>query len=81
MDVRVVRYQGPTDVKPWAIPARLVKAGLIKPTEGMRHARDAARHALYAAVHERITADPLSKRGLATGGPVEGVSLVSEVTA
>lgn len=37
------------EVKPWATDRRLDAAGLLDPTKGMRHARDAARHALYSA--------------------------------
>lgn len=48
-------------VKPWATDARLDAAGLLEATKGMRHARDAARHALYAAVHDGGMSDPLSK--------------------
>jgi hypothetical protein len=48
-------------VKPWATDKRLEAAGLLTHCVGMQHARDAARHALYAAVHCGITADPLSK--------------------
>lgn len=48
-------------VKPWATDKRLDAAGLLDATKGMGHARDAARHALYAAVHMGLTADPLSK--------------------
>jgi hypothetical protein len=40
------------DVKPWATDARLERAGLLAPTTGMRHARDAGRHALYCAVKD-----------------------------
>lgn len=49
-------------VKPWATDARLAAAGLLDPTRGMPHARDAARHALYAAVHAQLMPDPLSPR-------------------
>lgn len=52
-------------VKPWATDHRLEVAGLLDPTKGMQHARDAARHALYAAVHMGIAADPLSKKAVA----------------
>lgn len=38
-------------VKPWATDARLKAWGLWEPTAGHRHTRDAARHALYAAVN------------------------------
>lgn len=48
-------------VKPWATDKRLEAAGLLAATEGMRHARDAARHALYAAVHQGVARDPLSQ--------------------
>ena len=50
-------------VKPWATDKRLDAAGLLAPTAGMRHARDGARHALYAAVHDGLMRDPLSKAG------------------
>jgi hypothetical protein len=49
-------------VKPWATDKRLEAAGLLEHTTGMHHARDAARHALFAAVHEGITRDPLSSK-------------------
>lgn len=52
-------------VKPWATDHRLYAAGLIVPTAGMNHARDAARHALYAAVHQGLTVDPLSAKAQA----------------
>lgn len=48
-------------VKPWASDARLERAGLAVATKGMRHARDAARHALFCAVHDAGLPDPLSK--------------------
>lgn len=50
------------EVKPWAIDARLAAAGLLNPTKGMRHARDAVRHALYAACRDFGARDPLSER-------------------
>jgi hypothetical protein len=48
-------------VKPWATDKRLTAAGLLDLTKGMPHARDAARHALYAAVHAGLLPDPLSR--------------------
>jgi hypothetical protein len=51
------------DVKPWATDARLDAAGLLELTKGMRHARDAARHALFCAVKDYGLPDPLSRRG------------------
>lgn len=50
------------EVKPWATDIRLDAAGLLAPTTGMRHARDAARHALFAAVKTYGLPDPLSTR-------------------
>ncbi len=54
------------EVKPWATDARLERAGLLEPTAGMRHARDAARHALFCAVRNYGLPDPLSQRGRST---------------
>jgi hypothetical protein len=48
-------------VKPWATDERLEAAGLLDLTKGMRHARDAARHALFTAVKDGGVPDPLSK--------------------
>lgn len=53
-------------VKPWATDKRLEAAGLLEATKEMRHARDAARHALFCAVKQSITPDPLSTRLAAT---------------
>lgn len=60
-EVRRVQRRA-VDVKPWATNVRLTAAGLMRPTEGMRHARDAARHALYCACRDYGARDPLSKR-------------------
>lgn len=49
-------------VKPWATDIRLQAAGILAATKGMSHARDASRHALYAAVHRGVAHDPLSSR-------------------
>lgn len=49
------------DVKPWATDKRLHAAGLYAPDQ--RHARDAARHALFAAVRDCGLPDPLSNKG------------------
>jgi hypothetical protein len=51
-----------SQVKAWATDARLDAAGLLAATKGMTHARDAARHALFAAVHDGGIPDPLSQR-------------------
>lgn len=59
-------------VKPWATDARLEAAGLAEATKGMRHARDAARHALFCAVHDAGLPDPLSKRAAAGSGATRG---------
>lgn len=59
-----VRYveRSASQVKPWATDDRLAWAGLLEPTKGMRHSRDAARHALYAAVKDGGLPDPLLSR-------------------
>lgn len=46
-------------VKRWSTDKRLTAAGLFEPTIGRPHARDAARHALYAAVKAGLVRDPL----------------------
>lgn len=48
--------------KDWATDTKLRAAGLYDATAGMSHARDAARHAMYTAVHEGNIPNPLSKR-------------------
>lgn len=61
----VVQYaqRSASEVKPWATDARLEAAGLTAMCKGMRHARDAARHAAFAAVKDGGLSDPLSARG------------------
>ena len=56
----VLRTAG--QVKPWATDLRLEAAGLLEATKGMRHAKDAARHALFCAVHDAGVPDPLSRK-------------------
>ena len=51
-----------SEVKPWASDLRMAAAGLLEPTKQLRHARDAARHALFAAVADCGIPDPLSRR-------------------
>lgn len=58
-NVKVV-LRSASEVKPWATDVRLEAAGLLEATKGMRHARDAARHALFAAVKDGGVPDPLS---------------------
>lgn len=52
------------DVKPWATDKRLEAAGLLGPTTGMRHARDAGRHALFRACKSWGLPDPLSRKAV-----------------
>lgn len=54
------RMRPPSEVKPWATDARLKSAG-ADILQQMRHARDAARHALYSACRDRGLPDPLSR--------------------
>jgi hypothetical protein len=56
------RERSASEVKPWAMDERLDAAGLLAPTKGMPHARDAARHALFTAVRDGGIPDPLSRR-------------------
>lgn len=58
-NIRLISRPAAT-VKPWATDLRLKAAGLYTRTEGSTHARDATRHALYAACHDGGCADPLS---------------------
>lgn len=50
------------EVKPWATDTRLEAAGLLELSKSMRHARDAARHALFCAVKDYGLPDPLSRK-------------------
>lgn len=50
-----------SEVKPWATDERLAAVGLLEAVKGMRHAKDAARHALFAAVKAGALPDPLSR--------------------
>lgn len=61
--VRVV-LRSASEVKPWGTDHRLMQAGLWDATKGMQHARDGARHALFAAVHDCGVPDPLSRRAI-----------------
>ena len=56
------RARAAGEVKPWATDERLEAAGLLEATKGMRHARDAARHALFVAVKDGGVPDPLSRK-------------------
>lgn len=55
-------FNNASRVKAWATDGRLLAAGLMEPTKGMPHARDAARHALFTAVHDGKCPDPYSRR-------------------
>ena len=57
--IRVV-LRSASEVKPWCSDTRLHAAGLY--VKGAPHSRDAARHALFAAVHNCRYPDPLSAR-------------------
>jgi hypothetical protein len=57
-----VKLRPAAEVKPWATDKRLLAAG-TPALIGMRHAADAARHALFAAVKDCGIPDPLSNRG------------------
>lgn len=50
-----------SQVKGWATDERLKAAGIHEKLQGMRHARDAARHALFHAVKSGVLVDPLSR--------------------
>jgi hypothetical protein len=69
-----VAQRSASEVKPWATDARLRTAGLLEATKGMPHARDAARHALFAAVRDCGMADPLSTRNHCRLGRSGGVT-------
>lgn len=59
-NVRLVQRSA-AEVKPWGSDLRLTKSGLLELTRGMPHARDASRHALFAAVSAGMP-DPLSAK-------------------
>jgi hypothetical protein len=56
---RVTIKRCAADVKPWATDKRLEAAGMLGHTSDMKHANDAARHALYTAKHDARMEDPL----------------------
>lgn len=61
-DSRIAIKRHPAaQVMPWASLERLERAGIEGLTKGMPHVRSAAKHALYAAVHDAGVIDPLSK--------------------
>jgi len=62
---RPILQRSAAAVKPWATDERLEAAGLLAATKGMRHAKDAARHALFAAVRDGGVPDPLSRKARA----------------
>lgn len=53
-----VRLHTASEVKAWATNKRLEAAGL-RPSQGLPHSRDAARHALYTLVKHYRCPDPL----------------------
>lgn len=57
-----VVLQTAAEAKAWGTDKRLDAAGLLTSVTGMRHAKDAARHALYAAVKHCGYPDPLSRK-------------------
>lgn len=66
-DVAVLQRTA-NQVKAWALDRRLHSISvprtgktLLDLTTGMRHARDAARHAIFTASHDGLIPDPLSK--------------------
>lgn len=59
--VAIPRYERrAVDVKTWASNKRLAAAGLLIGGSSLVHARDAARHALFAACADFRATDPLS---------------------
>jgi len=57
LPIKTIRRRA-TDVKPWATAERLTAAGVV--VRKVPDAKDAARHALFAAVHDFGFPDPLS---------------------
>lgn len=57
---RMVTSRSASQVKKWATDRRLAAAGILEQTKGMGHARDAQRHALFAARMDLQWPDPLS---------------------
>ena len=57
-----VYLRSAAEVKPWATDKRLEAAG-VNIHSTMRHAADAARHALFAAVKDCGLPDPLLRKG------------------
>ena len=62
-----VQVRNAATAKAWGTDKRLEQAGLADDLVGMRHAKDAARHALYTAVHDGGIPDPLSRKARRRG--------------
>jgi hypothetical protein len=62
-----LRTRRAADVKTWATDERLKRAGLLDTVSpaAMRHAKSAAWHCLYCAVHDCGLPDPLSRKARA----------------
>jgi hypothetical protein len=56
----VLQVRSASQVKKWTTDRRLAAAGILEQTRGMGHARDAQRHALFAARMDLQWPDPLS---------------------
>lgn len=54
-------FRSAAHVKPWATDRRLDAAVGASTFRGLPHAKDAGRHALYAAVHDLGWLDPLAR--------------------
>lgn len=63
-----VAQRSASAVKEWGTDARLKAAGILADTKVGAHARDAARHALYAAVADGKIPDPYSKKARRANG-------------
>lgn len=72
----IFRSRSASEVKPWASPARLAKAGFLLPKGCPTHVLDGIRHCVFAATADGKLPDPLSSRATTSSASRQSSSQV-----